>query len=56
ADAARLFEPFFTTRRTQGGTGLGLSIARSLARAHGGEAAYLAGDAGARFSLSLPTA
>ncbi|KSB90422.1 histidine kinase [Caulobacter vibrioides] len=56
ADAARLFEPFFTTRRAQGGTGLGLSIARSLARAHGGDAAYVAGPEGARFALSLPAA
>jgi len=56
ADAARLFEPFFTTRRAEGGTGLGLSIARSLARAHGGEVAYVAGADGARFTLSLPPA
>nr|WP_232793257.1 HAMP domain-containing sensor histidine kinase [Caulobacter hibisci] len=56
ADAARLFEPFFTTRRSQGGTGLGLSIARSLARAHGGETAYVARGTGARFVLWLPTA
>jgi two-component system sensor histidine kinase FlrB len=32
--AARLFEPFFTTRAE--GTGLGLAIARGVARAHGG--------------------
>jgi two-component system sensor histidine kinase FlrB len=32
--AARLFEPFFTTRSE--GTGLGLAIARGVARAHGG--------------------
>ncbi|MFT4252107.1 MAG: HAMP domain-containing sensor histidine kinase [Caulobacter sp.] len=56
ADAARLFEPFFTTRRAEGGTGLGLSIARSLARAHGGETAYVAQASGARFALWLPTA
>jgi len=33
--AARLFEPFFTTRPE--GTGLGLAIARGVARAHGGD-------------------
>ena len=33
-DAPRLFEPFFTTRRSEGGAGLGLSIARSLLQAN----------------------
>lgn len=51
--AARLFEPFFTTRTE--GTGLGLAIARGVARAHGGgiEVASRPGD-GAEFLLTLP--
>ena len=32
ADAERIFEPFFTSGRSQGGTGLGLFIARELAQ------------------------
>ncbi|ROR34926.1 sensor histidine kinase [Inmirania thermothiophila] len=49
----RLFEPFFTTRPD--GTGLGLAVVRAVARAHGGEAAYVGGP-GARFVLRLPQA
>jgi two-component system sensor histidine kinase FlrB len=51
--AARLFEPFFTTRTE--GTGLGLAIARGVARAHGGgiEVHSLPGT-GAEFLLTLP--
>jgi signal transduction histidine kinase len=36
--------------------GLGLWIARLLVEAHGGTIAYEAGDPGARFVISLPTA
>ncbi len=50
---ARLFEPFFTTKPR--GTGLGLAVSRAIARAHGGELAADAADAGgARFALRLP--
>ena len=51
--AARLFDPFFTTRAD--GTGLGLSIARGVARAHGGGIEVVSSPgAGAEFMLTLP--
>lgn len=54
-DRARLFEPFFTSKRDSGGTGMGLSIARSLAEAHGGRIDLVETPAGtgACFALSL---
>ena len=54
-DRARLFEPFFTTRRSEGGTGLGLAIARSLLEAGGGTI-DLADGAAAVFVVTLPLA
>ncbi len=56
ADADRLFEPFFTTRRAKGGTGLGLSIARSLIEASRGTINYLPSPQGTCFRLELPVA
>ncbi|KQR83672.1 sensor histidine kinase [Sphingomonas sp. Leaf343] len=52
ADRGRVFEPFFTTRRTTGGTGLGLPIAASLLDAHGGSLVLEQG-AGAVFLVRL---
>lgn len=53
AQAARVFEPFFTTRAE--GTGLGLAIARGVARGHGGDIAVESAlGKGSRFTLHLP--
>ncbi len=50
---ARLFEPFFTTRRQ--GTGLGLALVRAVAEAHGGQVlAHSTPDAGSEFVLRVP--
>ncbi|MFC3079920.1 sensor histidine kinase [Phenylobacterium terrae] len=56
ADRTRLFEPFFTSRRSQGGTGLGLSIARSLLSASHASIDYVESETGARFDVTLPLA
>lgn len=53
--AARLFEPYATTKAT--GTGLGLAIAQRIAYEHNGELSYLgpsANGSGAVFRLVLP--
>jgi signal transduction histidine kinase len=52
---ARLFEPFFTTRREAGGTGMGLAIVAGLLRAHGGAIRLLPGapGTGAAFEITF---
>lgn len=52
-NAAKLFTPFFTTRREEGGTGLGLAITSSLLKAHGGEISLVPAKKGACFRLLL---
>ncbi|MBU4038895.1 MAG: HAMP domain-containing histidine kinase [Alphaproteobacteria bacterium] len=54
ADARRVFEPFFTTRRGEGGAGLGLSIARALLAANRATLELVPSAQGAVFELVLP--
>jgi signal transduction histidine kinase len=52
---ARLFDPFFTTRATEGGTGLGLAVVKSIVTAHGGQvAAASVPGRGSRITVELP--
>ncbi len=46
----KVFEPFFTTRRSSGGTGMGLSIVRRMLQAHNAEIALKSGK-GAEFEI-----
>lgn len=56
-DMAKLFQPFFTTRREQGGTGLGLFICRHIITEHGGELSVQSEyGRGATFHVTLPVA
>jgi signal transduction histidine kinase len=50
---ANLFEPFFTTRATEGGTGLGLAVVRAIITEHGGTITAR-NDDGAEFVVSFP--
>jgi signal transduction histidine kinase len=54
-DRARIFEPFFTSKRAQGGTGLGLPIARALIEGHRGTLKLDRIDQGTRFLIHVPS-
>jgi len=56
ADEARIFEPFFTSRRASGGTGLGLPIVRSLLESYRGDILLTPSPQGATFRMTLPAA
>jgi len=50
---SRVFEPFFTTRRTEGGTGMGLAIVRRMLEGHGAQIELIPSEAGAVFEISF---
>ena len=55
-DPERLFEPFYSTKRS-GGTGLGLAISRDIVRRHGGDILLQArAGGGAEAVVTLPLA
>ncbi len=50
-----VFDPFVTTRQTEGGTGLGLSVTYSLVKSHNGEITFKTSkDHGTTFTVSFP--
>ena len=51
----RIFEPFFSTKRSGRGTGLGLSMAKRIIQAHDGQIfVESAPGQGSRFTIILP--
>ncbi len=57
ATRARVFEPFFTTRRASGGSGLGLSVVHGIVHSHGGIVEVKSSPGrGSTFVVYLPAA
>ncbi|TPK58207.1 HAMP domain-containing protein [Mesorhizobium sp. B2-4-19] len=54
SNRARVFEPFFTTRRSTGGTGMGLGIVLALLKVHDGMIRLVDSERGTRFEITLP--
>ena len=56
ADRERVFDPFFTSKRSDGGSGLGLPIARALAENSFGRLELAPSEVGTTLVLTLPLA
>jgi two-component system, OmpR family, sensor histidine kinase ChvG len=55
ADVAKIFDPFFTSKRAEGGTGLGLPIAKSMVEAYQGSLCLMPHiSRGTCFRITLP--
>jgi signal transduction histidine kinase len=55
ANLSRVFDRFFTTRRSEGGSGLGLSLVRAVVESHGGDVRVTSDAEGTVFCVSLPS-
>jgi signal transduction histidine kinase len=54
-EQTRIFEPFYTTKGSQGGTGLGLSVSYGIVTDHGGQIDVESRPgAGSKFTVWLP--
>jgi signal transduction histidine kinase len=54
AVAARMFQPFYSTRKKQQATGLGLNVAAEAVQQLGGVLSHSSGDGETRFAILLP--